>query len=502
MRSLFAQQRAMIEDPNEYKTLLCPRRAGKSYIGAAAATRKCLIKPGARVIIVGLTLVSTRQSFWRILEDLIGRYSIKAEANKTDLSWTFDNGSYIRLYGAETDDRIERIRGDEFDLAIIDEAASFTPETLSYLIHEVLAPAVGTRGGEIWMIGTPGHLFESEFYLATNPGEQRRIEGKKVGPPVGEWYTGNLTEEALWSAHRWTMADNVKVEMVKLPDGSEVSKQWLSALRKKQRMGWRDDHPSWRREYLGEWTTDEDGLVYALGGLRYTDPARVIWAPDGNDALGLPPGEWSLLLGLDLGFEDPTAFVVVAVSSSRQEMRELHSEKHSHLTLTGVRDIYLQLLRRFGAFDAVIVDPSAKQSVETLMTDYGIACVAAERTSKMAYIQALNSDFHSGRIRILDGSPLCEEMTKLAYDLSNGAKEELSRKGTLRENPKMDNHCCDAFLYLWRYSSHRWEDEKFAQGPAYGTTDWFAQREREAFEKAIADRAQRNAEESEWILSN
>jgi hypothetical protein len=493
----------MLEDPNDYKALLTPRRSGKSYIGGAGAIHLCLKKPGARVMIIGLSLNSAKQSFWRIMDGIVTNYGLDVEFNRTDLSLTFANGSYIRLYGAETEDRIERIRGDEFDLAIVDEAASFSPHVLSYLIHEVLDPAVGTRSGEIWMIGTPGHMFESEFFLATNPGEQRRIEGKKQGPPVGRWYKvgDGVQEEALWSTHKWTMADNTKVKLEELPDGTKVSKQWLRALLKKKRMGWRDDHPSWRREYLGEWTVDEDGLVYALGGLRYSDPARVVWVPETTDNFGLPLGEWSLLLGIDLGFEDPTAFVVCAVSSARQEMRELHSERHQHLTLSGVRDVYLKLLRQYGAFDAVIVDPSAKQSVETLMTDYGIPCVAAERTSKMAYIQALNSDFHSGRIKILEGSPLCEEMTKLAYDLSNGAKEELSRKGTLRENPKMDNHCSDAFLYLWRYSCHRWEDEKQVEGPPPGSNDWFKQREREAFEAAAAERMSRYdaMDEDEWI---
>ena len=507
---LFKQQRQVADDPHPYKAIICPRRAGKSRLGSNEAHRKCLLKPGARVLICGLTVNSTKRAFWRALQETAKKYGIEGDKeqgtdgwNRTELSFTLWNGSFIFLVGADTEDKIERLRGDEYDLVIIDEPGSFAPDKLAYLIYDVIRPAVGTRGGEIWMTGTPGHYFSGPFYYATNPDKADETEEKIVH---GRWYSpsnGKMTD-VMWSAHRWSMADNTGVKCETQPDGTKIPEQWIRALEDKARQRWRDDHPTWRREMLGMWVPDEDGLVYALNGLRYKDPGRVLWEPkvDKPGGHGLPDGEWSLLLGIDLGWEDPTAFVVVAVSSERQELRELHSEKHKHLELGDVRDVYQRLLRQFGAFDAVVVDPSAKQSVQTLMTDYGIPCVAAERTSKAAYQQALNADFHSGRIRVIANSPLCKEMSELAYDLSSGSKAELSRKGTLREDPQMDNHCCDAFLYLWRYSSHRWETEKPEAKAAYGTVDWFKEREREAFEKAIADRAQRNAEESEWILSN
>lgn len=470
--SLFAQQLAAESDPNDYVAVLCPRRAGKSHFGAVKAIRVCLLKPRANVIIIGLTQASVKRSFWRIIDTTLRNYGIAAEVNRTDLSFTFANGSYLRLYGAETEDRIERIRGDEFDLAEIDEAKSFSPTVLNYLIHEVLAPAVATRDGQIVMVGTPGHIFSGEFYWATT-GSPRVIDGKQVGGPVGKPATGEVFHDALWSTHRWTMADNVKVPC----DETGVPKQWLRALRDKAKKGWRDDHPAWRRESLGEWVVNESGLVYALGALRYEDPKRVIWRPEEGKSpeQSLPPGEWSYLLGIDLGYVDATAFVVVAVSDRPQEMRELHSEKHTRLELSGVQAVYKDLLRRFKGFEAVVIDAGAQglQIHQTLQTDYGVPGIPAEKRDKQGFIQALNSDFHSGRIKVLEGSPLCEEMTVLSYDLSNGSKEELSRKGTLREDPKQENHCSDAKLYLWRYSQHRWEGAAPESGPEPGTAEWF-----------------------------
>jgi len=501
----FRAQARVADDPHPYKAVICPRRAGKSKLGANEAHRTCLLKPGARVLICGLTVNSTKRAYWRALQETAKRYGIEGDKeqgtdgwNRTELSFTAWNGSFIFLVGADTEDKIERLRGDEYDLVIIDEPGSFAPDKLAYLIYDVILPAVGTRGGQIWMTGTPGHFFSGPFFYGTSPGKT-----DEEGVDHSRWYDAKngVMTDVMWSAHRWSMADNIGVPC----DKNGVPLQWLRALDDKKRRKWRDDHPTWRRERLGDWVPDEDGLVYALNALRYKDADRVLWPPkvDAPGTFGLPEaGDWSFLLGLDLGWEDPTAFVVVAVSAERQELRELHSEKHKHLNLGDVQQVYHRLLRQFGAFDAVVVDPSAKQSVQTLMTDYGIPCVAAERTSKSAYQQALNADMHSGRIKIIVDSPLCKEMTELAYDLSSGSKEELSRKGTLREDPQMHNHCCDAFLYLWRYSSHRWEADKQAAGPVYGTVDYFLEREKAAFEKAIADRQAQLAEESEWILQN
>lgn len=494
---LFPAQRRVADDPHPYKAVICPRRAGKSRLGSNESHRTCLAKPGARVLICGLTVNSTKRAFWRALQETAKKYGIEGDKeqgtdgwNRTELSFTLWNGSYVFLVGADTEDKIERLRGDEYDLVIIDEPGSFAPDKLAYLIYDVILPAVGTRGGQIWLTGTPGHFFSGPFFYATNPD---KADDEKV--VHGRWYhpdNGTMTD-VMWSAHRWSMADNTGVEC----DKAGVPLQWLRALDDKKRRQWRDDHPTWRRERLGEWVPDEDGLVYALNALRYKDPDRVIWEPkvEKPGDFGLPDGEWSLLLGIDLGWEDPTAFVVVAVSSERQELRELHSEKHKHLELGDVRDVYQLLLRQFGAFDAVVVDPSAKQSVQTLMTDYGVPCVAAERTSKAAYQQALNADFHSGRIRVIANSVLCKEMSELAYDLNSGSKAELSRKGTLREDPQMHNHCCDAFLYLWRYSAHRWQTQAEPKGPERGTLEWHIEREAAAKDQAFA-RRQRDYEDS------
>jgi hypothetical protein len=206
---------------------------------------------------------------------------------------------------------------------------------------------------------------------------------------------------------------------------------------------------------------------------------------------------------VDFGFENPTAFVVAAFSQSPPQLRFIHSEKHPHLVLSDVAEVYKRLVRTYGGFDAVVADCGAQGKMihQTLQSDYGMPAIPAEKANKMAYIQAFNSDLHGGRIRLVQGSPLADEMTTLSWDLSNGAKAELGRRGTLREDPSQENDLCDAALYLWRFSAHRWEVAAEDDAPKVGTRDWYVHRMQADLEDAIATRAAQRAED-DWLRAD
>jgi hypothetical protein len=119
---------------------------------------------------------------------------------------------------------------------------------------------------------------------------------------------------------------------------------------------------------------------------------------------------------------------------------------------------------------------------ETLAQDHGIHCTPAEKTEKCTYQEAMNSDFHSGRIRLLGDSELASEMSALEWDLSLDSREALARRGKLRESPNQSNDLCDAFLYVWRRSIHRWETERHV-AKAIGSDSWW-----EEWDRREADR--------------
>lgn len=484
--SLFAQQRAVLDDPNDYLCVRTPRRSGKSYVCVVAAIRICLLKPRARVLLCGLTIKSVRGSFWRILDEVIISQGINAESNRTELSWKFDNGSVLMLAGCETMDRIERLRGDEYDLVVVDEAKSFSPDALTYLLFDVIKAAVTTRLGKIWLTGTPGHIFSGPFFYASNPGKKDRDGRVHSAQYVGQ---GRHTE-TFWSFHTWTMKDNIKAKG-----------QWDRAVEDRIKMNWDESHPTWRREFLGEWVLDESGLVFSFQAILQADESKVVWKPDVNrpGQYGLPDADWHFILGIDFGYENPTAFTVAAYSQNLQELREVHSEKHQHLVISQVAALYRQLERRYGGFEVTIVDAGAQGDMiwHTLQTDYGIPAIQAEKREKQAFIQLCNSDFYSGKIKLQRDSALAKEMSEHCWDLSEGSREELARKGQLKEHPSSPNDLCDSFLYLWRWSMHRFYEAAPEKLPDFGTESYFQRQERLAKEKEI-ERRRMNKMQSEF----
>lgn len=473
--------RGFVTDEARYLSLRCPRRAGKSFAMASKAVLVGEMRPGSRILVISLTLKSTKENYWTGAPSGVFRmdqmFGLGLKYHHTDLVWWHQNGSRGRLAGAETKADIEYLRGAaaEADVVILDECKSFSPDILDELIRDVLEPGLMTRDGQLVMGGTPGLSPRGAFYEATC--EAARNEGGRptcvpAGVSVEEYLAKHSIhqdskvvdtaappeedEEAAadepWILHSWTVKHN-----------TAAPKQWKRALRIKARAGWANDHPTWRREFLGEWVWDGEGLVYAYSACKANPDKFVTWHPRADilahgNLTGLDPAEgpWHLVLGMDLGYEDDTAMVLAAYSERLAELRHVWDYKSPHLTVDDVAEKVNWVIKRFGAPDAIVADASGLglQVVATLNQVHGLPVQAAEKKEKFDFIELLNSDFHCSRIKIVPGSDLELELLALHFDLSKDSKAKLARQGKLKEDPKCPNHLCDAFLYLWRYSYH------------------------------------------------
>lgn len=481
-------QRAPLMDDNPIISVLCPRRAGKTFMTAAAALITGESSPGSVTLIMSLTLKSLRRTYWfgsrSGLPYLSNKYGLGVTFNSSELRWEHQNGSIGYLLGAEDRQQMEYIRGVEADLYIIDECKSFSPMVLEELITDVLMPQRISRLGRIMMIGTPGTIFSGPFYEATSAEAYQEVEynGEKQQRrymlPFGTEDPYGRPKRQMWSHHHWTLEDNEK-----------MPHQWAEALDLKAMKSWGDDHPTWRREYLGEWTVSAEGLVYNYLDHRST-PEKVTWRPEVSESnpTGLPEsmGPWHLVMGLDLGFEDPTALVVGAWSETHPELRIIHDEKHPHLLIDDVIDLIHRNIERFGRPETIAVDTGgsmAKSFAETLIHRYGLPVVAAKKTDKFDYIELLNGDFAAGRVKIVEKTSLEDQLCSVQYDLSLGSRSELAHKGRLREDPACPNDVTDAFLYMWRECHHHFarEGKKELQP---GSVEWWLEKERAALAKA------------------
>jgi hypothetical protein len=143
--------------------LICGRRWGKSFFALVAALRVMVARPGAEVIFLSPVFAQARSRFRDFLK--LARRNLRhgmiVAASKSELRVELANGSAIVFASAFDADRI---RGDGYDVAILDEVGFLAPSVL----HEVVRPALADRQGRILAIGTPkgrGQLAHTLFEL-------------------------------------------------------------------------------------------------------------------------------------------------------------------------------------------------------------------------------------------------------------------------------------------------------------------------------------------------
>lgn len=490
---LTVKQRAMVTDPNPWISACCSRRSGKSYMGSSTSLIVGEANPDSIVLLISLTLKTLKRNYWfgsrSGLPFLDRKYGLGMEFNSSELRWQHQNGSIGYLLGAEDRNALEYIRGIEADLYIIDECKSFPPAILEELITDILAPQRISRRARVMMIGTPGSIFAGPFWQATckdavHSEDDDPQKGQPYLVPYGEDDPWGRERKYLWSFHTWGMQDNEK-----------MPHQWQEALDLKKLKGWSDDHPTWQREYLGRWIATAEGLVYRYSQFKHTTmpdgSPRVNWRPEFSDGniLGLPAdkGPWHLVMGMDVGYEDPLAITVAAWSETCGELRHIHDVKMPHLLVDEAVSLLQEQIDRFGRPELIAVDTGgsmAKSFAETLIQRYGLPVVAAKKTEKFDYIELMNSDFAMGRIKIIPGSNLEEQLESVQFDLSKGAREELAHKGKLKEDPACPNDVTDAFLYMWRECHHHFSKAPGDTGPPVGSIEWWEEREKKAYSAA------------------
>lgn len=488
--SLFKQQRDALEDPSTRKAVLCPRRAGKSWTAMTFAFYTCLSNSYAAVVLCLLTLKHAKQVYWKHMHRFAERWGVQVDWHKQDMTVTFRNGSTITMIGAESSEHIDKLRGDSYDLVVVDECKSFHPDVLNELINEVVDPALADRDGTLLMIGTPGNVLNGMFYWATAESyEVEGADGRKMpfsrtfAQPEQYWLDNPDQVPLAWSRHTWTKQDNIHLPNL-----------WAQALLTKARNRWGDDHPTWMRESLAKWVPSHGSYVYRYGETlaKPGGPSLVNWTPTGSGPHGLPEGhDWRFICGLDLGFEDDFAIVVAAFSMTDGNLYHVYDWKKNHQDFFEMADEIGKVLKRFGSFDAMVGDTGsggAKTLIETLNKHFGYHIVPAEKREKFDYIEILNGEFQSGRVKVIPKSGLDMELRTLQWLMEDDEdKALLARTGKLKENPSQPNHLCDAFLYLWRFSMHTWA-APMQVGPEYESPEWWREAEISNMNRMVAAR--------------
>jgi hypothetical protein len=428
---LHPKQAEFVKSKAKRKAALCTRRAGKTWGEFAWLYDGAANNPGTRSAYVTLTRSKARQIVWdQVVAKMRSLFKLPVQLRQRDgqLMIELPNGSSIWLVGCANRAEAAKLRGEPLLRVVVDEAQAF-PDWLKSMVEEDIEPSLMDLQGELALTGTPSPTAVGFFYDVTT--------GLEPG----------------WETHHWSVLDNTA-----LPHAGE----YLADLR--ARHGWTELTPSYRREWLGEWVDDPDALVYP-----FTYKTNQ-WVPDGDgNPFGLPDGEYSFGLGVDLGFgENSTAFTLAAKVRDLGKVYLLKSYTRSRMIPTAVA-AHVQSIRELvrqktGSGLAVVVDEGALGAgYAEQMRSMGVNCEAAEKKNKRAFQDYVSGLIQSGAVQVDYGAcrELIDEAKKLQFDPDTGKEDERYRR-----------HNCDSALYITRKLLPKPNDDR--EGPKPGSPEALA----------------------------
>lgn len=391
--------------------VLTSRRAGKSWCLCSTMAAKCLASPESRCLYLALTRQNVKRFAWSTIKKLDREHGLKLDFHESDLVATFPNGSTIEFAGADNPRLPDRWLGSDFDIVAVDEAGSFDPLVLDYLLDEVLEQTLIDRLGCLALAGTPKEIEAGRFFDVTS------------GPaPTG------------WTVRKWSTGDN-----------PHMRANWERQIaEKKAENPDIESDPAFVRDYLGRWCSDKGDKVY-----RY-DPAR-------NLCTSLPEGRKRWLAGLDMGWDDAMAMVLCCVVEHDSTLWVADCHAGGQMLLDRVASVLKDWEKKCQPF-AVVADEGAlgKALSRNLQARHGIPIFPAAKTDKRAAIAAMNTDMAAGKIRLMQDST-----APLAKELADLPRKKDPVTGRWQEHPAFPNDLCDALLYAWRHA-HGWIEKPTA----------------------------------------
>lgn len=415
----FPEQKEFILNPNRRKAAFVARRSGKSFMIGIYLLYIALSKPLVKCLYFGKTQDAARNVMWmHIIFNILDRMGLKPTVdykyNKNMQEVTFNNGSMIKLTGADANDaQIEKALGGKYALVIFDECQVIKHDLERWIKYR-LGPAMVDQQGTICMTGTAGDYLGQHFwYKVTN---------------------SDAVREPGWKVYTWKWSDNIHMK-----DLIEKELNELKLLNKDIELT-----PGFRQEWLCEWVIETSNRIYKYNPIKNELNNDKIQ----EEIFKLHP-DYKFIIGVDFGYEDDTALVVGAFSKYDPVCYIVDSFKKPKMITQEVAEM-IQLWRDKYKPVFIVGDAQNKTLVETLKMQYRLPIVPAKKLGKEAHIAAMNSDFITEKIKVIgiNNANLIKEWNELTW------QESKRIQGIYVENATKSNHCADAALYLHHFSKH------------------------------------------------
>jgi len=407
--SLFDEQIQLMSTKKKMAMLLCGRRSGKTVAIAAKMVELAITHDAGTILYVTKTVSQAYKNVWQYLIDFATVTGMLYKASSADYTITFETGTKILLSGSDTIDQVDKLRGQPYLAAFVDEVQSI--KYARFLVDEIIRPATKDFTDPLIVLA------------GTAP--------RAANTPWESWWT--KADMSTLKLH-WTMKENIFI-----PNHETV----LDEVLKEE--GLTEDHPRFQREYLGMFMYDTEARVYIIDDKNY-----FTWGE--FDSWCVPPPGWNaprpkvpfgvddpekdnpwddirFAGGLDYGFSDSDAFVITAFSISKPERYILYQYKQNH---TGVGDIAAAV--RKGIEEVASKSDMFRRALENdefkiycdyagagskitfdLRNSYNLPVVNAIKQDKDGAIDMLQEDIRKGRLKLEKDSPFDEEAKSIVW---------------------------------------------------------------------------------------
>ncbi|CAB4134515.1 XtmB Phage terminase large subunit [uncultured Caudovirales phage] len=377
-------QRALINAINnpKYRFVVAAlsRRLGKTFIANIIGQLVTLI-PNCNVLIMSPNFTLSNISF-DLQRKFIKQFELEVtKDNAKDRIIELENGSTIRMGSINT---VDSCVGRSYDLIIFDEAALGADAESAFNVS--LRPTLDKPNSKAIFISTPRgkNNWFSHFW------------NRGFDPKFPEWV----------SLH----ADYTENRRMKQSDVDEAKASMSQA--------------EFEQEYLASFVTFE-GQIYQL-----EDECIVEFEPQDN---------LEFIAGMDPGYKDPTAFVVIAFNPETQ----IYHIVDEYLEAEAVTSKHAERFKEFESkynISAIFIDSAAPQFAMDLAYTYDIATIKAKKAvlEGIAFVQTL---VQNNRILV---DPKCKNVIEMFDQYQWDKRETL-----VTERPVHDkySHMADAVRY-------------------------------------------------------
>lgn len=408
LQLLTERQRQFVLDPSRYKLARCSRRAGKTYLIAAYLLYECWKTSGTPVLYAGLTRDSAKEAIWPILLDFLDKLDIPHQLQPSALQIVFPNGSKITLFGCDSENARNRLRGRKFKLVAFDETGFYA--RLDPLVYAVL-PMLADYKGTLCLTSSPGELLSGLFYEADQ---------------------GKFRDS--WSRYAWNIHDNPHFQQPadKITDTIKTrADEELATVLELQFKG-DATHPGYVREWLGLWAASDTALVYPIGANNVVDKAYKM--PSQEHAIGICLGALT------------SAIVVGRYSPFKRDFQIVDCREFDDVDLDAFAQRLSAYTEKYKPTSIIAHTQNYSADVaQELRRRYQLAITAIADKDRSFHQKVMANDLRAGHIKIVKDLPLIDACAKIVKDSTSG--DEIEGQA---------NHLPLALLSLYRriYQTH------------------------------------------------